>query len=321
MLKEEEDRKKAKEAEDKALRKLKERQDFEERIGAIVGTKINDACEIFLGKTDKDRISPTDPARARGVQLRGRATVDVEKEQLEKQIEVVRREHECIKKHMEELTRTLKQTSAGTKRAGSGVCITSPPEAPARGKARVLGTGTTTSSEFQKLLRAYNLMKEEKRMADIEVQALRDRFEKAMAKLRGDDQGQTEEGLDDLTLRPSPPKRTSDRLASKAAITERNEFIKETKKYLKRLKKHGLQILCGKEGISFVTCEQAINELAELRASLPFDFRPVARDNCKSTRAQQDSAAEEIRDDTEVGTDVQETQHIDADDDEQLGEE
>ncbi|GBG86143.1 hypothetical protein CBR_g41047 [Chara braunii] len=180
-------------------------------------------------------------------------------------------------------------------------------------------------------------MKEDKRIAELEVQALRERFEKAVNKLirQGrtprtnlakrmnevtdeDEQApprQAEEGLDDITLRPSPPKRTSGRLATKAAVAERAEFVKETKKYLKRLKKHGLQILCGKEGITFVTCEQAINEIAELRASLAFDYRRPVQDN-KEPRPIPDSDAEDAPDDATLPPDLDGTQQVDVDDDE-----
>ncbi|GBG64991.1 hypothetical protein CBR_g48740 [Chara braunii] len=294
LLKEEEERRRAEEVEEKALRKLKERQDFEERISSIVGTKINDACELFLGKADQARSMPAlADNRCREGNIGVRHILDLEKERLEKHIEQLRREHETIKKNMEELTRSGKQTGNALKRSAAGVCITSPPEALVRGKARVVGVATLTSDDFQKLLRAYNSVKEGKRIADMEVQALKERFEKAVSRLvrqgrtprsnlskrmneATDDEDQDlherhEDDLDDLTLRPSPPKRT---YVSKAAAIERADFLKETKKHLKRLKKHGLQILCGKEGITFVPCEQAINEIAELRTSLTFDLRP-----------------------------------------------
>ncbi|GBG85332.1 hypothetical protein CBR_g39899 [Chara braunii] len=279
LIREEEEKRKIKQAEEKALKKQKERQDFEERISSIVGSKINDACELFLGRADISK--NTDQMRCTC------GNDDLEKQKLEKQIDMLRLEYEYIRKQMEKLTRSVGQV--GHKRAASNVCITSPPEAPARAKARTMGAAATPSTQdFNKLLKALSNMKEEKRIAELEVQALRERFERAVGKLVR--QGRTprsnlakrmieatddddidqeqgchnEEGLDDLTIRPSPPKRTSERLAKKEAVAEREEFVKETKKYLKRLRKHGLQILCGKEGIAFVTCEQAINEIAEL---------------------------------------------------------
>ncbi|GBG71057.1 hypothetical protein CBR_g8356 [Chara braunii] len=209
-----------------------------------------------------------------------------------------------------------------------------PPEAPGRGKAKVIGVGTPTSQDFEKLLKAYNIVKEGKRIADLEVLALRDRFEKAVAKLvrqgrtprvnltrrmyeATDDEEQEihprrEEGLDDLTIRPSPPKRTSERLATKAAAAERAEFLKETKKYLKRLRKHGLQVLCSKEGITFVTCEQAFNDVAELRTATTFDERESGR------KVVPDSEAEDGREEERDGTDGQETQPVNIDDEDRL---
>ncbi|GBG63041.1 hypothetical protein CBR_g34740 [Chara braunii] len=255
LLKEEEEKRKVKEAEEKALRKRKERQDFEERIGTIVGSKINNACELFLGKSDVQRhVAAPDSSRT--------THIEVERDRLERQVDTLRCEYESIKKNMEEFTRTMKLSGNALKRSGAGVCITSPSEAPARGKARVVGVGTPTSDDFQKLLKAFNAVKEGKRIADMEVQALKERFERAISKLvrqgrtprsnlarrmnealDDDDQDAQEtheDGLDDLTLPPSPPKRASERLAFKTATTERAEFLKETKKYLKRLKKHDL---------------------------------------------------------------------------------
>ncbi|GBG85587.1 hypothetical protein CBR_g40316 [Chara braunii] len=278
LLKEIEEKQKVKEAEEKALSKMKERQEFEERIGTIVGSKINDASELFLGRADQAKATTAsgEVGRRIGPEKTAIKHLDAEKELMEKQIGLLRQEHEFIKKRMEELARTMKQTSTGTKRPATGVCITSPPEAPARGKSKVMGVGTPTSQDFEKLLKAYNTVKEGKRIADMEVHTLRERFEKAVSKLvrqgrtpranltrrmyeaTDDDEQEIpagrEEGLDDLTLRPSPPKRTSGRLAMKAAVAEKAEFVKETKKYLKRLKKHGLQMLCAKEGVTFITC-------------------------------------------------------------------
>ncbi|GBG69184.1 hypothetical protein CBR_g3883 [Chara braunii] len=329
LLKEEEEKRKAKEAKEKALRKRKERQDFEERIGSIVGSKINDACELFLGKSYAQRhVSAPDASR--------RSHIEVERERLERQVDTLRREYETIKKNMDELSRTVKMSGNTLKRSGTGVCITSPPEAPSSGKAKVVGVGTPTSDDFQKLLKAFHTVKEGKRITDMDVQALRERFERVVSKLgrQGrtprsnlsrrmnealddddqDAQEMHEDGVDDLTLRPPPPKRVSERLASKNAATERAEFLKETKKYLKRLKKHGLQILCGKEGITFVTCEQAINEIDELRASLAFDLRPQPR----PARQAQDSEVEEPKEDDQDRLDEQATQHVDIDEDEPI---
>ncbi|GBG82910.1 hypothetical protein CBR_g36437 [Chara braunii] len=236
---------------------------------------------------------------------------------------------------MEELGRSVKQGVLGSKRAAAGVCISSPPEAPARGKSIVIGVGTPTSYDFEKLLKAYNSMKEEKRISDMEVQALKERFEKAVAKLvkQGrtprsnltkriyeatddedlDNHGRREERRDDLTIRPSPPKRTFGRLAKKAAATKRAEFLKETKKYLKRLKKHDLQLLCGKEGITFITCEQVINEIAELRTALAFDDRQQKR-----ARSIPDSEPDDNRDDDHDGVGGHATQPVEVDEDEQI---
>ncbi|GBG61618.1 hypothetical protein CBR_g22415 [Chara braunii] len=336
LLKEEAEKKKIKDAEDKALRKLKERQDFEERIGTIVGTKINDACELFLGKVDLNRMAGERKTSAE--HARPRIDEEAEKECLRKQIEQLRIENEWIKKNMKELSRTIKQSVADTKRTGAGVCITSPPEAPARGRPRLMGVGTPTSQDFQKLLRACNSIKEGKRAVDMEVQMLKERFERAIGKLvrqgrtprsnlskrinevSDDDEpenlGKQDDALDDITLRPSPPKRTSRRLATKVAATERADFIKETKRHLKRLKKNGLQILCGREGISFTTCEQAINYIAEHRAALAFDFRPEA---FKVGRSAPESEADEAKED--VHDDGQATQPVDIDDEEHLAEE
>ncbi|GBG75010.1 hypothetical protein CBR_g19524 [Chara braunii] len=224
-MNEEEEKRKVKEAEDKALRKRKERQDFEERIGKIVGSKINDACELFLGKSHAQR-------HVAAPESSQRTHIEVERDRLERQIDTLRREYESIKKDMEKLTRTVKLSGNALKRSGAGVCITSPLEAPARGKARVVGVGTPTFDDFQKLLKVFNTVKESKRIADMEVQALKERFERAISKLVR--QGRTprsnltrrmnealddddrvaqeihEDGLDDLTLRPSPPKRVSE---------------------------------------------------------------------------------------------------------------
>ncbi|GBG75688.1 hypothetical protein CBR_g20313 [Chara braunii] len=289
LLKEEEERTKVKEAEEKALRKLKERQDFQERISNTVGSKINDACELFLGKSDTALAAGE--RRGSREQARTRTDNDAE-ERLQKQIEQLRMDNEAIRKHMEELARAIKLSTAGAKRPSGGVCIASPPEAPPRGRPRVMGVGTPTSQDFQKLLKAYNQVKEGKRTADLEVQALKERFERAIDKLvrqeqtphsnfsrrmndaTDDDeleqQDRQDEALDNLILRPSPPKRTSGRLAMKAAMAERADFLKETRKHLKRLKKQGLQLLCNREGITFVTCDQAINDIAEHWASLAF---------------------------------------------------
>ncbi|GBG66496.1 hypothetical protein CBR_g63079 [Chara braunii] len=331
QLKKEEEKRKAKEAEEKALRKLKERQDFEERIGSIVGTKINDACELFLGKSDAMRASNVPEVL--------RTHDDIDRERLERQIEILRREYEAVKKNMEELTRSIRLSGNAMKRTGVGVCVTSPPEAPARGRAKIIGVDTPTSDDFQKLIKAYNSVKEGKRLADMEVQALKDKFERVVSRLvrqgrtprsnlakrmneATDDEeldvhGHQEEGLDDLSLRPSPPRRTSGRLASKAAATEKADFIKETKKYLKRLKKQGLQTLCSKEGVTFVTCEQAVNELAELRTSLAFDLRPQQ----KTDQRAPDSEVEEAKEDDHEAVDVQATQRVDIEDDEPIGHE
>ncbi|GBG85145.1 hypothetical protein CBR_g39711 [Chara braunii] len=176
LLKEEEEKCKAKEAEEKALRKRKERQDFEERIGSIVGSKINHACELFWGRSDTQRhVSAPDASR--------RSHIEVERERLEKQVDTLRREYETIKKNMDELSRTVKLSGNTLKRSGAGVCIASPPEAPARGKAKVVGVETPTSDDFQELLKAFHTVKEGKRIADMEVQALRERFERAVSKL------------------------------------------------------------------------------------------------------------------------------------------
>ncbi|GBG72147.1 hypothetical protein CBR_g11080 [Chara braunii] len=225
LLKEEDEKCKVKEAEEKALRKRKERQNFEERIGTLVGSKINDAGELFLGKSDAQRhVATPDSSR--------RTHIKAELDRLERQVNTLRREYESIKKNMEELTRTVKLSGNALKRSGVGVCITNPPEAPARGKARVVGVGTPTSDDFQKLLKAFNVVKEGKRIVDMEVQTLKERFERAISKLvrqgrtprsnlarrmnealDDDDQDAQEaheDGLDDLTLRPSPPKRASE---------------------------------------------------------------------------------------------------------------
>ncbi|GBG72057.1 hypothetical protein CBR_g10992 [Chara braunii] len=333
LIKEEEEKKKTKEAEEKALRKQKERQVFEERLSSIVGSKINDACELFLGRADN--LKSVDRDR------RTRVNDDLEKTRLEKQVDMLRKEYECIRKQMEELTRSVGQ--AGLKRAGSNVCIASPLEAPARGRARTMGTSNPSTQDFHKLLKAVNDTKEEKRLAEMEVQALRDRFERAVSKLvrqgrtpwsnlakrmneatdddddEHDQAAHQEEGLDDLTIRPSPPKHTSVRLARKMAVAEREDFVKETKKYIKRLRKHGLQIICGKEGISFVTCEQAINDIVELRASLAFDQRRPIPDN-KANDVVPDSEAEDLHGETDLGPGIDGTQQVDVEDDDNIRE-
>ncbi|GBG71994.1 hypothetical protein CBR_g10933 [Chara braunii] len=336
LLKEEEEKKKVREAEEKALRKLKERQDFEERISNIVGSKINDACDLFLGKTHPARSSAE--RREPREQPRTRLEDDTEKERLQKQIEQLRMDNECIRKSMEELSRVIKASTAGAKRPSGGVCVASPPKAAPRGRPRVIGVGTPTSHDFRNLLKAYNQVKEGKRAADLEVHALKERFERAIDKLvrQGrtphanltrrmneatdeDDpehQDKQEEALDDLILRPSPPKRTSGRLATNAAAAERVDFVKETKKHLKRLKKQGLQIRCNREGITFVTCEQAMNDIAEHRASLAFDFRP---DAAKAGRSAPESEIEEVKEDAHEET--TETQPVNIEDDERIGDE
>ncbi|GBG69115.1 hypothetical protein CBR_g3813 [Chara braunii] len=307
QLKDEEEKRKIKEAEDKAIKKAKARQEFEERISNIIRSKINDACELFLGRADqaKAAMAGADGRRRMDLENPGIRQIDIEKERMDRQIELLRQEYECINKKMDEI-----------------------------GKAKVIGVGTPTSQDFEKLLKAYNTVKEGKRIADLEVLALRDRFEKAVAKLvrqgrtpranltrrmyeATDDEEQEilprrEEGLDDLTIRPSPPKSTSERLATKAAIVERAEFLKETKKYLKRLRKHGLQVLCGKEGITFVTCEQAINNIAELRTATTFDERESGR------KVVPDSEAEDGREEERDGTDGQETQPVNIDDEDRI---
>ncbi|GBG81230.1 hypothetical protein CBR_g31902 [Chara braunii] len=341
QVKEEEERQKAREAEEKASRKLKERQDFEDRISTMVGMKINNACDLFLGRSEGARTGGIGEGARTFSNRAIRPSLDVDKDRLEKQIELLRREYELIKKQMEELFRSSR--NVGMKRSGTGVCITSPPEAPPRGRPRAVGISTPTQNDFDKLLKAYNTMKEGKRIADLEVQAIKERFEKAVARLvrQGrtprsnlskrlneatddndlENMGQPEEGLDDLTIRPSPPKRTSGRLAVKAALAERAEFVKETRKYLKRLKKNGLQILCNKEGITFVTCEQAINEISKLRASVAFDFRQPPKTGA-AARAHHESDVEEAREADNEAQDVDATQHVDvADDEEQLRDE
>ncbi|GBG66450.1 hypothetical protein CBR_g61493 [Chara braunii] len=335
----EEQKRKIKEAEEKALKKAKERQEFEERISNIVGSKINDACELFLGRADQTKppLVGTDNRRRVVLENAGPRQFDAKKERMDKQIEVLRQEYEYIKKKMDEMARSFKHNVTGSKRPATGVCISSPPEAPARGKAKVAGVGTPAPLEFEKLLKAYNAVKEGKRIAELEVQALRGRFDKAVAKLvkqgrtprsnlnrrmheATDDEEQEnsarrEEGLDDLTIRPSPPKRTSGRLATKAAATERAEFLKETTKYLRRLRKHGLQVLCGKEGITFATCEQAINDIAELRTATTFDERESGQ------KIVPDSEADDGREDERDGLDVQDTQPVNVEDDDRLGDE
>ncbi|GBG69127.1 hypothetical protein CBR_g3825 [Chara braunii] len=172
----------------------------------------------------------------------------------------------------------------------------------------------------------------------MEVQMSKDRFERAIGKLvrqgrtprsnlskrindasdgdKPENLGEQDDALDDIIVRPSPPKRTSGRLASKATTTERADFIKETKKHLKRLKKNGLQILCGRKGISFTTCKQAINDFAKHRAALAFDFRPEA---FKVGRSAPESEADEAKEDAQ--DDGQVTQPVDIDDEEHLADE
>ncbi|GBG67966.1 hypothetical protein CBR_g1085 [Chara braunii] len=182
LLREDEERRKIEEAEEKALRKLKELQDFEDRISMIVGTKINEACDLFLGKADMGKATgAVDNSRIPNDRFRIRPNIDLEKERVEKQVELLRQEHEFIKKQMEELTRSIRQ--AGVKRTSARVCITRPLDAPARGKARVMGVGTPPSHDFEKLLKAYNFVKEVKRIADLEVQAIKDKFDRVVAKL------------------------------------------------------------------------------------------------------------------------------------------
>ncbi|GBG85803.1 hypothetical protein CBR_g40612 [Chara braunii] len=333
-LKEEEEKKRAKEAEEKALKKMNDRQDFEDRISNIVGNKINDACELFLGKVDSARI--IGERRGPVEQPRLRVESDAERDRLQKQIEQLRVENEWIRKQMEELSRTTKNSRAGAKRPGGGVCIASPPKAPAHGRPRVMGVGTPTSQDFQKLLKAYNQVKDGKRAAALEVQMLKERFERAIDKLVR--QGRTprsnltkrmndatdeddpeqhcrqDDALDDLILRPSPPKRTSGRLATKAAAAERADFLKETKKHLKRLKKQGLQLLYNREGITFCTYEQAINDIAEHRASSAFDFRP---EPAKAGRPGPGSDTEDAKEDGQE--DAADTQPVNVEEDEQIG--
>ncbi|GBG58641.1 hypothetical protein CBR_g40 [Chara braunii] len=257
-----------------------------------------------------------------------------------KQIEGLRLEYGHIKKKMDEMYRSLKQNITSIKRPAMGVCISSPPEAPVRGKSKVIGVGTPTSQDFEKLLKAYNSVKEGECIADLEVQALRERFEKAVARLIR--QGRTlrsnltkhmdeatndkdqdnlpkrQDGLDDLTIRPSTPKRTSGRLATKAATLERAEFLEETKKYLKRLKKHGLQTLRDKEGLTFITCEQAINDIAELRTMIAFDGRQA---QTKPARSILESEADEGRDEDRDTVELHDTQPVEAEDKEHIAEE
>ncbi|GBG69970.1 hypothetical protein CBR_g4798 [Chara braunii] len=282
QVKEEEERRKAREAEEKASRKLKERQEFDDRISTMVGMKINNACDLFLGRSEGARIGGIGEGARTFSNRAVRPSLDVDKERLEKQIELLRREYELIKKQMEELTRSSR--NAIKERFEKAV-------------ARLVRQGRTPRSNLSKRLN--------KATDDDDLENL----------------GQPEEGLDDLTVRPSPPKRTSGRLAVKAALAERAEFVKEMRKYLKRLKKNGLQMLCNKEGITFVTCEQAINEISELRVSLVFDFRQPPKTGA-AARAHHESDVEEAREADNETSDVDATQHVDvADDEEQLGDE
>ncbi|GBG88648.1 hypothetical protein CBR_g48179 [Chara braunii] len=332
IIKKEQEEKKKKEDEEKRLAEIKDKEDFKTSIGKMVESQMRSVCEEVLGRRTGEGERPL---LATTAEICRRTDAEAAKSQ--DNIELLRKDEEItrlkqamaemqrqtsrpnqseqelislkmdnqhliqdvisLKEQVGELVRAVKPTLGGTVAGGS-----TPTTAEGIGKTR----NEPTHGDYVKLANAYRKLRDDKDMAEQEVQALKEGINKIGAATTTPTSAKRKR-----TLRKSvsPPANLRIRMskatspARKAETSERTqvnvEFVKmknETCEVFKKrvcielskLKKKEIEKLCEHEKLEYVTIRTFAAEIADIYTDRAFGKRndPPTIDN---TEASQDS--------------------------------
>ncbi|GBG69274.1 hypothetical protein CBR_g3973 [Chara braunii] len=197
----EEEGRRVRELEEKKLAEQKERDDFKASIGAMVQNEMQQACEQVLGR----KVTVGENPLVAAMQEVCRRTVEESRtaksvgnswekldviEKLKQDIDELRRQtqrnvqpdqgittlktdNQLLIQDLIHLKEEVEHLKRGEKRASDAVTEKSPPEEPARAKSKNLSE--PTPAEYVKLAEAYRRIRDDKDVAEREIQALKER--------------------------------------------------------------------------------------------------------------------------------------------------
>ncbi|GBG79209.1 hypothetical protein CBR_g29260 [Chara braunii] len=218
-----------------------------------------------------------------------------DKSDLEKQLEELREHVKKLRKEKELSEEEAQQWRGEALRPGNkrdSIAISTPQsESQGRSKSR----SVTSPNDLEKLREQFQRLREMQQLSFVEVKLLKEKRAEAEARRMA---AEKEAGLlrEQVDLLKSPQLggtnlrnrleqvavgstqgkkkglvgRPCASTSKAAAVNDRHVFLAEEKKRLRALKKGGLVPLCTDEGILYRTVEQAVEEIAELRANRMF---------------------------------------------------